>query len=67
MKKVKISLDDLLVVLEAMRETAGTQDILFFEFNGMPAICDAEDPDNIVTFQSVSETGEVDTDEEIVH
>jgi hypothetical protein len=67
MKKVKISLDDLLVVLEAMKDSAGTKDIMFFEFNGMPAICDAEDPDNIITFQAVSETGEVDTDEETIH
>lgn len=67
MKKVKISLDDLLVVLEAMKETAGTKDILFFEFNGMPALCDAEDPDNIITFQSVSETGEVNEEDEVIH
>ena len=67
MRKVKISLDDLMVVLEAMRETAGTTDIMFFEFNGMPAICDVQDPDNIVTFQSVSETGEVNEEDETIH
>jgi len=51
MKKVKISLQDLLVVLQAMDEN-GTEDIIFFEKNGVPALCDAEEPDNIITFQT---------------
>jgi hypothetical protein len=67
MRKVKISLDDLLVVLESMKETGGTQEITFFEYNGMPAICDSNDPDNIITFQSVNEAGEVNEDDETVH
>lgn len=67
MKKVKISLDDLLVVLEAMKETNNTKDIMFFEFNNMPAICDADEPDNVITFQSVTEDGEVNEDDETVH
>lgn len=67
MKRVKISLDDLLVVLEAMKSTGDTTDIIFFEFNGMPAICDADDPDNIISFQSVSATGEVNEEDETVH
>lgn len=66
-KKVKISLDDLLVVLEAMKETNDTKDIIFFEFNGLPAICDAADQDNVITFQTVSEEGVVDEDDEIIH
>lgn len=64
---MKISLDDLLVVLQAMKDTNDTRDIMFFEFNGMPAICDADDPDNIITFQSVSEDGEVNEDDEVIH
>lgn len=63
MKKVKISLDDLLVVLEAMRDSAGTQDVIFFEYKGMPALCDADDQDNIVTFAAVDENGDLTNEE----
>lgn len=66
MKKICISIDDLLVVLDAMKDN-GTTDIIFFEFNSLPAICDKNEPDNIITFQSVNETGEVDEDNEVVH
>lgn len=53
MKKIKINLEDLLVVLEAMREN-GTTDIIFFEHGDsmLPAICDANEPDNIIAFQT---------------
>lgn len=51
MKKIKISLQDLLVVLQAMAEN-GTEEIIFFEKNGVPALSDAEEPDNIITFQT---------------
>ena len=56
-----------MVVLQAMVDSEGTTEIIFFEFNGMPALADANEPDNIITFASVSETGEVDEDLEIVH
>lgn len=65
-KKIKISLDDLLVVLDAMKEN-GTRDIYFFSYNDYPAICDSDDPESVITFQSVNETGEVNEDEEIIH
>lgn len=47
----------------------GTQEIQFFEYNNYPAICDADDPDSVITFQSVSEDGTVneDDDGEVVH
>lgn len=51
MKKVKINLEDLLVVLEAMKEN-GTSEIIFFEHGALPAICDADEQDNVITFQT---------------
>jgi hypothetical protein len=51
MKRVKIDLMDLLMVLEAMNEN-GTKEILLFEHGGLPALADADDPDNMVTFQT---------------
>lgn len=51
MRKVKINLDDILIVLDAMKEN-GTEDVIFFEHGGLPAIADADEPDNIVTFQT---------------
>lgn len=51
MKTVKIDLQDILVVLDAMAEN-GTQQVIFFEKDGLPAICDAEEPDNIIMFQT---------------
>jgi hypothetical protein len=51
LKKIKIDVQDLLVVLEAMLDS-GTRNIIFFEHNNLPAIADAEDPDNIITFQT---------------
>lgn len=64
MKKIKVAIDDLLVVLEAMKEN-GTTDIMIFEYNGSPAICDSSEPDNIISFQTVSENGDV--EDETVH
>ncbi len=66
MKKVKISIQDLLVVLDAMVEN-NTTDIIFFSYNDYPAIADADDPDSVITFQSVSEDGTVNEDDEQVH
>lgn len=51
MKKIKIDIRDLMVVLEAMLDQ-GTIEIIFFEHNNLPAIADADDPDNIITFQT---------------
>lgn len=56
-----------MVVLEAMRDTSQTEEIIFFEYNGYPAIADANDPDNVITFQSVSEDGTVNEDDETIH
>lgn len=67
MKKIKISIDDLLVVLEAMKETNNTTEVIIFEYEGYPAITDANDTENVITFRSVNEKGEVDTDEETIH
>lgn len=67
MKKVKIPLDDLLTVLSAMKDSEGTTDIIFFEYNGYPAIADFDEPDNVVTFASVNEEGEVNAEDEQVH
>jgi hypothetical protein len=66
MKKIKISIDDLLTVLDAMKEN-GTNEIIFFEHNNMPAICDSEDPDSIISFASVNEDGSVNEEDEVIH
>lgn len=57
MKKVKLSLEDLLSVLEAMA-MADVKDIIFLEYDGHPAICDADDPENLITFQAINEEAE---------
>lgn len=57
MKKVKICLSDLLVVLDAMAEN-GTQDIIFLDHGGLPAIADADEPENLITFQTFDPTEE---------
>lgn len=57
MKKIKIDILDLMVVLEAMIEQ-GTTNIIFFEHNDMPAIADAETPENSITFQTFDPTEE---------
>ena len=66
MKKIKISLDDLLAALEVCKE-AGWRNVMIFELNNYPAVADADDPDQVITFQSVNENGEVDEDDETVH
>lgn len=51
MKRIKIGLEDILVVLEAMHAN-GTKDIIFFDHEGLPAIADADEPENMITFQT---------------
>ncbi len=61
MVKVRISIDDLLMVLETMKETAGTTEVVIFEYEGRPAIADAVNPDEgIITFASEPTEGESD-------
>ena len=64
MKKIKVALDDILIVLDAMKDH-GTQDVIFFEHGGMPALCDADEPDNIITFQTFDPEDEPDEDDSI--
>ncbi len=66
MKKVKISIHDLLSVLQTMEEN-GTTDIIFFTYNDYPAIADNDDPDSVITFQSVNDKGELESDDEQTH
>lgn len=54
MKKIKIDIRDLMVVLEAMVEN-GTTEIVFFDHDDLPAIADADEPDNFITFQTFDE------------
>lgn len=49
MRKIKVPLEDILIVLEAMMHQ-GTTDIIIFNYNGVPAIADANEPENIITF-----------------
>ncbi len=62
MKKVKVPLEDLIQVLEAMRDTGGTTEVIFFSWKGMPALADALSPENIITFQTTEVTEEEDFD-----
>lgn len=66
MKRIKISIDDLLAVLEAMKEN-DTTEIIFFEHSGYPAIMDAEDNGQVISFQGVDENGELTDEDEQVH
>lgn len=44
-------------------EVNGTKDIIFFDYNGKPAIADADEPEQIITFALDDET----PDEDVVH
>lgn len=57
MKKLKISVEQLMALLTEMQETGGTETIYIFEHNGMPAICDADDEDNYIIFSTGEEDG----------
>lgn len=63
MKKIKVNVDDLITVLEALKEN-GTSSVILFEYEGTPAMADADEPENIILFQS-SEQDEA--DEDVVH
>ncbi len=60
MKKVSISLAELLDVLDSLAES-GTQEVTIFERNGYPAICDSNEPESFITFAEAS--GEEDEDQ----
>ena len=64
MKKVKVDIQDILMVLEAMAEN-GTKDVIFGEHNGLPSICDADEQDNIVTFQTFDSDEQADESEQV--
>jgi hypothetical protein len=68
MKKIKIPIDELITVLEAMKESGGTTQIIIFEQNGIPAICDADEQENYILFQTEGEDpGETNDDGENLH
>jgi hypothetical protein len=56
-KKLKISVDQLMDLLTEMRETGGTETIYIFERDGLPAICDADDEDNYIIFSTGDDDG----------
>lgn len=60
MKKVKIDIQDLLTVLNAMVDSGGTTEIIFFEHNNLPAIRDANDEDSCITFETFDESEDKD-------
>lgn len=62
MKKIKINVEDLISVLEVLQQN-GTKDVVFFEHNDLPAMTDADEPENIIMFQAVAGMDE----EEVVH
>lgn len=65
MKKISIPLEDLLIMLEALQDN-GCNDIVIFEHEGMPAIADINNPDDLITFR-VSEEDEETSETEKVH
>lgn len=54
-----------MIVLEAMKTSNNTQEIILFDFNGMPAIADADDPDNVVCFETFDPDRENDDGDKI--
>lgn len=58
MKKIKINIDDLIAVLEALKESGGTKEVIFFEYKDLPALADADEPENIIMFQAIGEAEE---------
>ncbi len=64
MKKIKVNVDDLIVVLEALKD-GGTSSVILFEFEGTPAMADADEPENIILFQASEDQGM--DDEDVVH
>lgn len=57
MRKIKIDIRDLAVVLETMIEE-GVTEIIISEHRGLPAIADAENPQDLITFQVYNEEEE---------
>ena len=57
MKKVQIAIDDLMQVLEVMKD-AGTTEVLFFTHKDLPALADAHEPENIIMFQPLEDSDE---------
>jgi hypothetical protein len=57
MKHVSIPIDDLITVLEAMRESGSTTHVVFTEYEGWPALCDRDEPENIIMFKGEEEEG----------
>lgn len=64
MKKVKIELEDLLIVLEAMSSN-GTKEIIIFDYEGVPAICDADSQEDVITFATTGSGEDSDMDEDL--
>lgn len=62
MKRVQIAIEDLMIVLEAMQGN-GTTDIILFEYNDQPALADAAEPENIISFQVTDDQN----DDSMVH
>lgn len=58
MRKVKINLKDLITVLEAMQDSGGATEIILFEHEGYPALSDADNQENVITFQAYDEEAE---------
>jgi hypothetical protein len=50
LRRVKIDIEELISILEQMRDTGGTQQVILFDHEGTAALCDADEPDNIIAF-----------------
>jgi len=67
MKKLSIPLNDLLIVLEALRDDCGTTNLLVSEQDGYLCLADENDPENIVSFRPENEEVETNDDGESLH
>lgn len=67
MKKLSIPLNDLLIVLEALRDDCGTTDLVVSERDGYLCLADANDEENIVSFRPEDEEVETNDDGENLH
>lgn len=64
MKKIRLNIDDLITVLESLRDSGGTTEIIILDHDGYPAIVDANEQENVIMFQ-VDESEPVDPEDQV--
>lgn len=59
LNKLLFDLDELIQVLEALRDEANVTEIIISEVNGYPAISDANDPTTVLILKPADDDGEI--------